>query len=153
MTAAPARPVRRTVPVAVHLFLIRDDHVLLLRRFNTGYEDGKYSVIAGHLDGGETVLAAMSREAREEAGIDLTNAEIAGVMHRRAGDGERIDFFIASAEWTGAITNLEPEKCDELRWTPVGQLPPNTIPYVSAAIEAWQAGEWFTSFGWDHAAS
>jgi len=25
---------------AVHIFLIRDGKVLLLRRFNTGYEDG-----------------------------------------------------------------------------------------------------------------
>jgi hypothetical protein len=27
---------------AVHLFFIRDGKILLLRRFNTGYEDGKY---------------------------------------------------------------------------------------------------------------
>ena len=45
---------RFTVPVAVHLFLRDGDRILLLRRFNTGYEDGNYSVIAGH----ENTLAA-----------------------------------------------------------------------------------------------
>lgn len=141
-------PARYTVPVAVHLLLVRGPHILLLRRFNTGYEDGKYSVIAGHLDGGETVLAAMLREAREEAGIELVNAEVAGVMHRRAGDEERIDFFVVCHEWTGAVVNQEPEKCDELRWVPIDALPANTIPYVAAAIDAWRNGGWFSSFGW-----
>ena len=40
---------RFSLPSAVHLFLLRGDEVLLLRRYNTGYEDGKYSVVAGHL--------------------------------------------------------------------------------------------------------
>jgi 8-oxo-dGTP pyrophosphatase MutT (NUDIX family) len=48
-------------PLAVHLFLIKDEKVLLLRRFNTGYEDGNYSVIAGHLEGNENYLQAMIR--------------------------------------------------------------------------------------------
>ncbi|GAK14365.1 NUDIX domain-containing protein [Geomicrobium sp. JCM 19039] len=51
--------------VAVHLFLLKDDHVLLLRRYNTGYEDGKFSVVAGHLDGDERVKEAIAREAKE----------------------------------------------------------------------------------------
>ena len=37
-----------------HLLLIRDHRILLLRRRNTDYEDGKYSVIAGHMENGET---------------------------------------------------------------------------------------------------
>ncbi|HEC35073.1 MAG TPA: NUDIX domain-containing protein, partial [Anaerolineae bacterium] len=79
---------------AVHLFLVRDGKVLLLRRFNTGYEDGKYSVIAGHLDGNEEIKTAMIREAREEAGIEIApqDLQVVGVMHRRS-DDERIDFF------------------------------------------------------------
>lgn len=63
---------RFTAPVTIHLFLVKDDSILLFRRYNTGYEDGNYSVVAGHLDGGETVKEAAVREAKEETGVDIT---------------------------------------------------------------------------------
>ena len=50
---------RFTLRSAVYLLLIKENQILLLRRFNTGWQDGKYSVPAGHLDGGETVKQAM----------------------------------------------------------------------------------------------
>src|SRR5215471_13215724 len=95
---------RFTAPVAVHLFLIRDGRVLLLRRANTGYEDGSYSVPAGHLDGGEEVTVAAIREAREEIGIGLARSAVSvvGVMHQRS-DVEYIDFFVAASTWSGEI--------------------------------------------------
>ncbi len=140
---------RCTLPVAVHLFLLRDRQVLLARRRNTGYADGQYSVVAGHLDGGEEVRAAAVREAREEAGIAVAPADLAivGVMHRREGD-ERIDFFVAATRWSGAIVNAEPHKCDDLAWYPLDRLPGNVIPYIRRALENYRRGIWFDSFGW-----
>jgi 8-oxo-dGTP diphosphatase len=134
---------------AVHLFLFREDRVLLLRRFNTGYEDGKYSVIAGHLDGAEEVKAAAVREAREEVGIEVSavDVRVVGVMHRMSND-ERIDFFVTAASWSGEIANREPQSCDHVAWFSVDELPENTIPYVRQALDNYRRGIWFDSYGW-----
>ena len=135
---------------AVHLFLLRGDQILLLRRYQTGYEDGNYSVVAGHLEGNETVVAAAVREAREEIGIAIApiDMHVVGVMHRRSTD-ERVDWFVACQRWSGEIRNAEPGKCDDLRWVDPEELPANTIPYVRRAVENFRTGRWFDSFGWE----
>ena len=140
---------RSQFPVAVHLFFLHNQHVLLLRRFNTGYEDGKYSVVAGHVEAGETVTQATIREANEEVGVRLIpqDIDVVHVMNRKSED-ERIDFFLVIKQWTGEITNKEPDKCDDLSWFPVASLPDNTIPYVRAALENYQKGISFSEFGW-----
>ena len=137
-------------PVAVHLFLLRQNEILLLRRFNTGYEDGNYSVIAGHLDGGEDVYTAMIREAEEESGIFISreNLIIIQVMHRKKADEERIDYFFICENWQGNIENKEPGKCDELKWCDLENLPHNIIDYIGAAIGNYKNNIKFSIFGW-----
>lgn len=141
--------IRFKMPVAVHLLLIKGDKIVLLRRFNTGYEDGNYSVIAGHVDGNEKIKAAMIREAKEEAGIDIVakDMNIVGVMHRKAAD-ERIDYFLTANTWQGEVVNMEPHKCDDLSWFDINELPQNIIPYVKKAIENYKNNVQFADFGW-----
>ncbi|HUW12220.1 MAG TPA: NUDIX domain-containing protein [Anaerolineae bacterium] len=143
------RTERFSLVSAVHLFLIQNDQVLLLRRRNTGYEDGNYSVVAGHLEGGEEVKAAAVREAREEAGIEIEagDLEIVGVMHRLS-DDERVDFFVRATVWSGQVSNMEPDRCDDLAMFDMDALPANVVPYVRQALENYRNGIWFDSFGW-----
>ncbi len=73
--------------VAVHLFLIRDEQVLLLRRYNTGYADGQHSVIAGHLNGDVIV--------RDDGlivlvGVETDSARRCECIERRAGRAEAV---------------------------------------------------------------
>ncbi len=126
-----------------------NNEILLLRRFDTGYEDGNYSVIAGHIDGKEEVKAAAIREAKEEAGIEIqpSDIEVVGVMHRKAED-ERVSFFLSVSRWSGDIVNAEPDKCDDLSWHSIHDLPANMVPYVRQALENYQKGQFFESFGW-----
>ena len=86
---------RMKLPVSAQLFLIEGDEILLLRRYNTGYEDSKYSVVAGHIDGNESVAEAMIREAKEEADITIAKEDLQTihVMHRKKIRGEYIDYF------------------------------------------------------------
>lgn len=142
---------RFTVIPAVYLVLRRTDEVLLLRRANTGYRDGEYSLPAGHHDGGESLLSAMVREAKEEIGIDVheDDLRLAHVMHRNAADGERVDFYFTCDKWLGDVTNCEEHKCDELRWTSLAALPENMIPEVCTALRAIEDGTPFSAQGWD----
>src|SRR5512143_903674 len=111
---------RTRFPVTVHLLFFRENQILMLRRFNTGYADGQYSVPAGHLDGGETVIAAAAREALEEVGVHLQaqDIEFSSVLHRIE-DQERVDFFVNIHRWDREPVNAEPDKCDDLLWTDI----------------------------------
>src|SRR5271157_201626 len=95
------------------------------------------------MDGNETAKKAAVRETKEEAGLAITENDLdfAHVMHRRSDSeraedsGERVDFFFKVKRWNGEPRNAEPEKCDDMRWFPLDQLPENTVPYIRFAIE------------------
>jgi 8-oxo-dGTP diphosphatase len=139
----------KLVPTS-HLILIKNNKILLSRRFNTGYEDGNYSVVAGHLNGNETFVHAMVREAKEEAGIEIEpkDLEVIHVMHRKCPTEERIDFFIKAKKWKGEPKIMEHDKCDDLRWFDLTNLPVNTIPYIKQAIEKIMSNIFYSEHGW-----
>ena len=136
--------------VAVHLILVENGKILLLKRYNTGYEDGNYSVVAGHIDGNESVVRAMRREAAEEAGIKIEeeDLEIVHVMHRKSKDRESIDYFLTCKKYYGKIQIMEKDKCDELKFYDLEKLPINVIPYVRKGIEYYQNDVPFSIYGW-----
>jgi 8-oxo-dGTP diphosphatase len=140
-----------TLRAAVYLILIKDGKTLLSRRFNTGWMDGKYSLVAGHLDGNEKVSDAMIREAFEEAGIKIAKKDLKPlkVLHRNAGDREYMDFFFTTEKYEGTPKIMEPDKCDDMSWFPLNALPENILPYVKDVIENHNDGIPFIESGWD----
>ncbi len=123
---------------SVYLVLIKEKRILLSRRFNTGYFDNFYSLPAGHLDGNETLKEAMVREAKEEIDIILSSEdlELVHTMNRKIPDDERIDFFFTSKKWRGEPKIMEPNKCNDLAWFEIDNLPEKIIPYVKQAIDS-----------------
>lgn len=145
-------PTRNKNIPASYLVLKQKNKVLLLRRFNTGYKDGQYSLVAGHVDKGESFTDALIREAKEESGLEILTTEIKTVhiMHRKSNtDGsERVDVFHLVENFKGNLKNMEPHKCDDLSWFDINQLPKNIIPYIKKALENIKKGKFYSEYGW-----
>ncbi|WP_054837196.1 NUDIX hydrolase [Metallosphaera hakonensis] len=120
--------------LSVHLFLLKGDKILLQLRKNTGYRDGWWSVVAGHVEAKESAKEAMVREAREEAGIEIEGEDLSLVhaMHRFENQ-ERVDFFFKCTRWKGEPSIRESDKTGALEWYEISKLPENTVPYVSSS--------------------
>lgn len=137
-----------SVRAAVYLLLLREGKVLLIRRFNTGWKDGFYSLVAGHVDGNEPLTVALCREAYEEAGITIKPADLqfAHVSHR-ASNVEYIDFYFRAMDWEGEPTNQEPHKCDDMQWFDLADLPDNLVPNVRSTLDDYKTARVYSEFG------
>ena len=140
---------RFTLIVDVHIILIRDGKVLLLLRQNTGYEDGKYHLPAGHMDGGEPVTAAVIRETKEEIGVNVSRSDLklAHVMHS-IDSKERMGFFFEARQWQGEPQNMEPEKHGDIRWFALEALPDNMVAYARYAMDCYNRQQLLSEYGW-----
>jgi len=141
---------RFSLVVDVHLFLIKDGKILLLLRKNTGYMDNYYHVPAGHLEGKERIIDALIRESKEEVGIIIRpeDAKLVHLMHHRS-NNERVAFFFEVKNWQGEIKNMEPEKCGEINWFSINNLPVNIVPYARESINYYLKGISFSHYGWN----
>ncbi|CAM3329838.1 NUDIX domain-containing protein [Occultella aeris] len=121
--------------------------VLLSLRRGTGYMDGHWAhAAAGHVEADESVHAAAVREAREELGITISEADLEPLcaMHRTHGNGrpidERVDFFFSCRTWSGVPSLMEADKAAELAWFPLDALPEPVVPHERAVLEAIRTG-------------
>lgn len=134
---------------AVYLMLLRDNEVLLLRRYKTGWKDGKYSLVSGHKERNESISSAVIREAYEEIGIKISKKHLLPMvaLHRKS-DIEYADFFFATKNWIGTPTIMERDKCDNLNWFSLDKLPNNILPHIRIAIKNYKENIPFFEYGW-----
>ncbi|QID19864.1 NUDIX domain-containing protein [Nitrogeniibacter mangrovi] len=137
------------IPTGVHVIFEHEGRILLMRRANTGFFDGLYSLPGGHVEAGESVLMAAVREMAEELAVHVEPDRLAtvGVVHRRS-DTNRIDFFLRAERWTGTPRRAEPDKCDDLAWFSRDALPVATVAYVREALARTGEGPWIVETGW-----
>jgi 8-oxo-dGTP diphosphatase len=141
---------RFTLIAAAWIVLLKDDQVFLARRMNTGWEDGKYALAGGHLDGKERASAAAIREAKEELGVTIfpKDIEFFNVMHIVT-NNERIQFAFVARRWEGEPAIQEPEKADAAGWFPLDNLPVDMSDVSREVLQCLKEGTVYEEYGWD----
>lgn len=139
--------------VAVALLLVQDGKVLLMKRANTGFGDGLYGLPGGCIDGNEPMKNALVREAKEELDILLApeTLELSSVLHvapHFRTPNEVLLFGFISNKFSGKLQNKEPDKCDELRFFPLSELPENILEGSKKLIENMQSQVNFSELHW-----
>jgi len=140
---------RFVVVPASYVFFVREvdgrQQVLLQLRQGTGYMDDHWAAAAaGHVEQGESVFEAASREAAEELGVTDLELTPLCAMHRtgRTGDpiDERVDYFLLATSWSGEPRIIEADKCADLRWFGLRDLPTPVVPHELRVLEGFRDG-------------
>jgi len=133
------------VLIGVELLARRGGSILLgLRRNCSGA--GTWALPGGHLEHGEGLAAALCREAEEELGADvdpgdLRLASMTDDVQPEAGvHYVHVSFELADPPWEPQI--MEPDRCGEWRWFPLGGLPEpeNLFPPHEPIIAGYRQG-------------
>lgn len=100
------------------VILERDGKIFMIKRRNTGWQDGSYDLIAGHLEKGEKLKDTAIREAHEEAGITIRkeDLELVHVISLKRSDGDGVYGYFRARRWEGEPHAAEPEKSDGCKW-------------------------------------
>ncbi len=112
--------------VSVNLVVSQDDKICLMRRYNTGWNDGMYALMGGHVEDGENPLDAAVREAKEELGITVKQENLSHLL-TMAVSPDHIYLYFGCSNYQGTVTNMEPDQCDDIRFFDKTSLPDNII--------------------------
>ncbi|MBP3801918.1 MAG: NUDIX domain-containing protein [Clostridia bacterium] len=141
---------------AVMLLLARknnnEEEILLQKRKNTGYCDGYYDFSAtGHVDANESMKHAMCREAKEELGIIINEADLEFVcmIHKNSNGNIYYNGYFKANKWEGNPVVNEPEKNEELKWIDINSLPSNLIDDRVMAIYNYKNNIKYSEYGWE----
>jgi len=122
---------------AVIVAVTRDDRLLLAR--GPQFPKGRYSVLAGFVEPGESLEEAVEREIFEEVGIRVKNITYFGSQPWPFPHSLMLGF---TAEWAGGELTPDGKEIEDAGWFTPSTMPeiPPSISISRRLIEHWLAG-------------
>jgi 8-oxo-dGTP diphosphatase len=137
--------------VYVGIILRKGNQILLMKRSKSVINGGLYAFPGGGVDGLETLTTATIRESREELGviIDAKNLKFVHALHVKTEKNvEYVAFFYENTTWLGPPCIMEPDKCDELAWFNLNELPKPMTQTHMQVLTMVDQNKFLSEFGW-----
>lgn len=140
-------------PICPNLILLRDKKILLLKRGpGASSLQGLWSCPAGGMEPGETPKETIVREAFEEIGLHI-NPRLGVSLFVNAkhylNPQERwrdLSLFFIATDFEGEPMNMEPTKCEMMKWFDLYDLPSPMISSVKYGLECYRQGVTYSEF-------
>ena len=126
MTAAGPAERHAARLVTVSFVTSREDVLLLRHPEENDRFAGRWNGIGGHVEPGEDIRGAARRELREEAGLDVPDLTLRGVVHESGLLGRNFVLFVFVGQ--SPQRELRSPEGFELCWHPITRL--ETLPLV-----------------------
>lgn len=122
---------------AVNVYIIQGSKVMLSRRANTNWMDGHLCAPGGHVEAGERPRQALVREIEEELGVTVgeNDLEFLCVAARHVEPTEYVAYEFVIRDKNYEFINNEPDKCSELVWVELNNLPDDIIEDFRTIVE------------------
>ena len=101
------------------IVVVRDgDRVLLARK--SIWAPGRYALVAGFVDNGESLEGCVAREVKEEVGVDVKDITYVGSQNWPFPSQLMVGFV---ATYAGGDIRVDPEELEDARWFSCSSLP------------------------------
>lgn len=127
----------RDPKVAAAALVEREGKILLVRRVNVP-EQGKWSLPAGFVDGGEDPRRAAERECREETGLQVRAGELVEVVYGAEHPAGASIVLVYQAEIVAGEVEAH-DDADAAEFFASDAIPPLAFEATRKALERWRA--------------
>ena len=101
------------------IVMVKDGSRCLLAR-KAGWAPGRYALVAGFVDNGESLEGAVAREVKEEVGLDVTDIRYVGSQNWPFPSQLMVGFV---ARYAGGDVTIDADELEDARWFPHDGLP------------------------------
>ncbi len=138
---------KNEVPIGINALIINDKHQILLglRSGNRG-GSGTYGLIGGKAKNGETIEETAKREIFEETGLVVNTEDLEIINLFTTQSTADIMFYqigVLVKKYSGEPKNMEPNKCDEVKFFDLEKLPENLFLGTKGNIELYLKNKFY----------